>query len=346
MPVFVFALSPSSLRTPAPHPISPLTIPTHALFMLTTSPTRLNGARVSRRLGTAFIEPHAYVAFKVDPYASLAVLGDPMTDFYTKDLLEPEHSKVYVGLVLEAQRLVGCGRYQLTLSVIGPRPATLSQDDASTLVPIISSATLYDHSITRYPVLPTPPLCSGLAYHYPKVIRVMVSAIVYPGGCGLFPDGFPTLGKDDVERLRKYAAHDARQMARRINGPDPEASQASQALQDLQPMDMAAQIAQVKTAIQRAPWGAFDLETPLERRDRLRLLDRETDPTLPGGILHWEPVVTVWINPHEAGDSLALPEMLDTEIALLKRCGSRLRVKIDVIDDHHKELPIFSIDVG
>ena len=345
MSLFVFALSPSSLPTPPPHPISPFTTPTHALLMSRTSPTRLNGVRGSRRLGTASIEPHTYVAFKVDPHASLAILGDPKTDFYTTDLLEPEHSKVYVGLVLDAQRLVRCGRFQLTLSVIGPRPATLSQDDTNTLVPIISSAALYDPSITRYPVYPTPPLSLGPAYHYPKVIRVMVSAIVYPKR-GLFPCGFPTLDRDDVARLRKYAAHDAQQMARTIHRPDSEASQVNQDVQDLQPMNMAAEIAHVKAAIQRAPWGAFDSEMPLERRDRLRLLHHETDPTLPGGILHWEPVVTVWMNLHEAGDSLTPPEMLDTEIALLKRCGSHLRFKTDVIDDHHKELPIYSIDVG
>lgn len=308
--------------------------------MSTTSTTR--PTYVSRRLGTAYIEPRSYVAFRVDPYASLAVLGDPKTDFYTRDLLEPKHSRVYLGLVLKVHKLVGCGRYQLTLSVIGPRPATLSQGDANTLVPILSSGTFYDTSITRYPVSPTPPLLSGDAYHYPKVIRVKVSTTVFPEDCSLFPLGFPRLGEDDVERLRKYAEHDTR----RINEPDPEASQNHQVLQDLEPMDIAAQIVKVKKAIREAPWGAFDPETPLERHDRLHLLDRETDPTLPGGVLHWEPVVTVWMNPNEAGDSLTLPGMLDTEIALLKRCGSRLRVKTDVIDEYHKELPIYSIDVG
>ncbi len=309
--------------------------------MLTTSPTRLNGAHVSRRLGTAHIEPHSYVAFKVDPYASLAVLGDPMTDFYTKDLLEPEHSKVYLGLVLEAQRLVGCGRYQLTLSVIGPRPATLSQDDASTLVPIISPGTRYDFSISRYPVFPKLPLLSGVAYHYPKVIRVIVSAIVFPEDCSLFPHGFPKLGKDDVQRLRKYAARDARRMAWRINRSDLEAPQAHQVLQDLKPLDMVAEIAQVKAAIREAPWGAFDPETPSERRDRLRLLDRETDPTLSEGVLHWEPVVTVWMNPQEAGDSLTLPEMLDTEIALLKRCGSPFALRLTLLTNTTKSCRYF-----
>jgi hypothetical protein len=337
--VFVFASLVPFRRILFP----PLTIPTHVLPMLTTSTTRLNGvAHVSRRLGTAHIEPCSYVAFRVDPYASLAVLGDPMTDLYTKDLLEPERSKVYLGLVLEAHRLVGCGRYQLTLSVIGPKPATLSQDDVNTLVPIISSGTSYDSSIGRYPVFPTLPLSSGDAYHYPKIIRVKVSTTVFPEDCSLFPLGFPRLGKDDVKRLRTYAERDAW----RVNGPDPEASQMHQVLQDLEPMDMAAQIVQVKKAIREAPWGVFDPETPSERRDRLRLLDRETDPTLPGGILHWDPVVTVWMNPHEAGDSLTLPEMLDTEIALLKRYGFRLRVKTDIIDEHHKELPICSIGVG
>ena len=311
--------------------------------MSTTSTTRLNGgAHVSRRLGTARIEPFSYIAFKIDPHATLAVLGDPMTDLYTKDLLGPEHSKVYLGLVLDAHRLFECGRYQLTLSVIGPRPATLSQDHAKTLVPIISSGVSYDCSIGRYPVFPTLPLLSADAYHYPKVIRVKVSTTVFPEDCRLFPLGFPKLGKDDVQRLRKYAEQDVW----RTNGPKLEASQTHQVLQDLEPMDMVAQIAEVKKAIQEAPWGVFDPETPWERRDRLRLLVEERDPTLPGGVLHWEPVVTVWMNPHEAGDSLTLPEMLDTEIALLKRYGSRLRVKTDIIDEHHKELPICSIDVG
>jgi hypothetical protein len=289
--------------------------------MLATPTTRFNGgARVSRRLGTAYIAPHSYVAFRVDPYASLAVLGDPMTNHYTKDLLKPEHNKVYLGLVLEARKLIGCGRYQLTLSVIGPRPATLSQDDANTLVPIISSGTFYDSSIARYPVFPTLPLSSKDAHHYPKTIRVKVATTVFPEDCSLFPLGFPKLAEDDVERLRKYAEHDAQP----IEAPDAEASQQHHVLQDLKPIDMAAEIAEVKTAIQQAPWNAFASETPSQCRDRLRLLNHETDPTLPGGVLHWEPVVTVWINPDEAGDSLTLPKMLDTEIALLKRCGSHL----------------------
>ena len=306
--------------------------------MSTTSPTRLNGAQLSR-LGTAHIDPGSYVAFKVDPYASLAVLGDPITNFYTKDLLEPKHSKVYLGVVLEAHRVVGCGRYQLTLSVLGPKPATVSQDDANTLVPIFSSTYAF---LARSPVLPIPPLLPRDVYHYPKVIRVKVSATVLPEDCSSFTRGFPKLRTIDLERLKTYAEHDAR----RINRPDPGAPQGDQVLQDLKPMDMAAEIARVKTAIRRAPLGAFDPETPSERRDRLWLFERETDPTLPGGILHWEPVVTVWMNPNEAGDSLTLPEMLDTELALLKRCGSHLRVKTDVIDEHRKELPIYSIDVG
>lgn len=277
--------------------------------------TRLSGAaHVSRRLGTAHIKPGAYVAFKVNPYASLAVLGDPMTDHYTKNLLEPEDSKVYLGLVLDAHRPVGCGRYQLTLSVIGPSPATLSQDDASTLVPIISSRTFHDSPIARYPVFPTPPLLSRDAYHYPKSIRVTVATTVFPEDCSLFSLGFPRLGEDDVERLRNYAQYDAR----RIKAFDAEASHHHTALRDLKPMNMAAEIGQVKTALLKAPLDAFDPETPLEYRHRFRLL-HETDPTLPGGDLHWEPVVTVWMNPNEAGDSPTLPEMLDTEIALLKR---------------------------
>jgi hypothetical protein len=110
-------------------------------------------------------------------------------------------------------------------------------------------------------------------------------------------------------------------------------------------MDMAAEIAQVKTAIRQAPRGAFDPETPSERRDRLRLLDHETDPTLPGGTLHWEPVVTVWMNPHEAGDSLTLPEVLYNEIALLKRCGPTFDLRLALLTNI-TESPICSIDVG
>ena len=307
--------------------------------MPTTSPTRLDGADVSHRLRNAPIEPGSYVAFKVDPYASLAVLDDPITDFYTKHLLEPKHSKVYLGVVLEAHKLVGCGSYQLTLTVLGPKPATVSRNDANTLVPIYSSTY---HFLARDLVVPIPPLLQRDVYHYPKVIRVKVSATVFPEDCSLFTRGFPKLRKHGVERLKTYAEYDAR----RINRPDPGAPQGNQDLKVLKPMDMAAEIAQVKTAIRRAPLGAFDPETPSERRDRLWLLDHETDPTLPGGILHWEPVVTVWMNPDEAGDSLTLPEMLDTELALLKRCGSRLRVKTNVIDEHHKELPTCSIDVG
>jgi hypothetical protein len=240
-----------------------------------------------------------------------------MTDYYTKDLLEPEHSKVYLGMVLEAHRLTECCRYLLTLSVVGPRSATLPQDYTETLVPIISSGSFYDPSITRPPVCPTLPLSWGNAYHYPKTIRVKVATTVFPEDCSLFPLGFPKLSEDDVERLKKYVERDAP----RIEALESEASQTC-ALQDLKPVDMAAQIAQVKTAIREAPWDAFDPETFLERHDRLRLLKRETDPTLPGGVLHWEPVVTVWMNPQEAGDVLALPETLDTEIALLRRCVS------------------------
>ena len=310
--------------------------------MPTTPPTRRNGTRRSRRMGTAVIQPGSYVAFQVDPHATLAVLGDPMTDFYTKDLLEPEHSKVYLGLVLDAHILVECGRYQLTLSVVGPKPATLPQDSADTFVPICSSRTFHDYSIAHYPVFPNPPLSYGDAYHYPKVLCVKVSATVFPEDCRLFPCGFSKLGKTEVKHLKVYAEHHAR----RINWPDPKTSQEHQVLQDLKPMDMAAEIAQVKTAIRKAPWGAFDPETPSERRDRLWLLERETDPTLTGGVLSWEPVVTIWMNPNEAGDSLTLPKMLDTELALLKRCGSHLRVKTDVIDERHEELPIYSIDVG
>ena len=296
--------------------------------MMTTSTARPSGAtHASRRRGTAHIEPYSYVAFRVDPHASLAVLGDPMTDYFTKELLEPEHSKVYLGLVLEANKLVECGRYQLTLSVIGPRPTTLSQDDADTLVPIAYFGTINDSSIARPPVFPILPLSSGDAYHYPKTIRVKVATTVFPEDCSLFPHGFPKLRNGDGERLRKYSDHDAQ----RIKVLDVETSQNRCVLQDLEPMDMAAEIAQVKTAIRDAPWGIFDPETPSERRDRLRLLDHETDPTLPGGILHWEPVVTVWMNPHEAGDSLTLPEMLDDEVSLLKRCGPTFGLRLALL---------------
>ena len=294
--------------------------------MRTASTTRPSGvAHGCRRLGTANIEPRSYVAFKIDPHASLAVLGDPMTDLYTKDLLKPEHSKVYLGLVLDAHRLVECGRYQLTLSVVGPRP--LSQDDAKTLVPIISSGYFYDASIARPPVFPTLPFSWEDAYHYPKTIRAKVAVTVFPEDCSLFPFGFPRLGEDDVERLRKYAEYDVPP----IKAPEAETSQICRVLQDLKPMDMAAEIAQVKTALQEAPRNAFEPETLSEHRDRLHLLNRETDPTLPGGVLHWEPVVTVWMNPHEVGDCLTLPEMLDAEIALLKRCGSHLRVRLALL---------------
>lgn len=293
-----------------------------------TSTTRPSGAtHLSRRLGTMHIEPCSYVAFRVDPHASLAVLGDPITDYYTKELLEPEQSKVYLGLVLEAHKLVECGRYQLTLSIAGPRPATLSQDDVNTLVPIISPGSSHDSSITRPPVFPVLPLSSGEAYHYPKTIRVQVATTVLLEDYSLFPHGFPRLRKNDAKRLQEYYKHDARQM----KALEASAPQKSGVLRDLKPMDMAAEIAQVKTAIREARWDAFDPETPSERCDRFRLLDREIDPTLPGGILHWEPVVTVWMNPHVAGDSLTPPETLDTEIARLKRYGPCLRLRLALL---------------
>ena len=309
--------------------------------MPTTSPTRLSGPLASRRMGTVTIDPGSYVAFKIDPHATLAVLGDPLVDVCTKELLESEHNKVYLGLVLEAH-LIGRGYYQLTLSVIGPKPGTLPQDSADTFVPIFSSRAIYDYSIAHYPVFPRPPLSYKDAYHYPKVLRAKVSATVFPEDCRLFPDGFPKLKETDVKRVKDYANHHAQQ----INEPDPGASQGNRVLQELKPMDMAAQIAQVKTAIQGAPLGAFDPETPWERRDRLWLLEHETDPTLPGRVLSWEPVITIWMDPSEAGRSLTLPKMLDPELAVLKRCGSHLQIKTNVIDGHHKELPIHSIDVG
>lgn len=326
--MFVFVLSTSSPPTPVPFPSSVPRLSSHALPMMTTSTARLSGAtRVSRRRGTAHIEPYSYVAFRVDPHASLAVLGDSMTDLYTKELLEPERSKVYLGLVLEVHKPVECGRHQLTLSVIGPRPTTLSQDDVDTLVPIASFGTISDPSIARPPVFPILPLSSRDTYHYPKSIRVIVATTVFPEDCSPFPHGFPKLRKDDGERLRKYFNYDTQ----RIKALEAEASQDHCLLRDLEPMDMAAQIAQVKTAIREAPLGEFDPETPSEHRDRLHLLNHETDPTLPGGILHWEPVVTVWMNPHEAGDSLPLPEMLDNEIALLKRCGPTFVLRLALL---------------
>ena len=337
--VFMFTLfHPSSLRTRTSYPVSPLTILTHALPMPTTSPTRLSGPLASR---SPRIEPGSYVAFKIDPHATLAVLGDAFTDICTKELLESEHNKVYLGLVLTA-RLIGHGHYDITLSVIGPKPATLPQDSANTFVPIFSSRVTYDYSIAHLPVFPQPPLSYEDAYHYPIVLRAKVSATVFPEDCRLFPDGFPKLKKTEVKRLKDYA----KRHARRINGPGPRASQGNQVLVDLKPMDMAAQLAQVKTAIQLAPLGAFDPETSWEQRDRWWLLERERDPTRHGCVCSWEPVVTIWMDPSEAGDSLTLPEMLDPELAVLKRCGSHLLVKTSVIDEHHEDFPIYSIDVG
>ena len=69
-------------------------------------------------------------------------------------------------------------------------------------------------------------------------------------------------------------------------------------------------------------------ENPLERRDRLRLLNDETGPTLPGGIFYWEPVVTIWVNPRVANESLAHPETLGTELALLKRYGTHFPFRL------------------
>jgi hypothetical protein len=276
---------------------------------------------------TAYIVPGWYVAFKLDPHVSLAVLGDSATDYCTKYLAK--RSKTYLGLVLEAHRIeFGC--YLLTLSVVGPKPATLPQYYTRTLVPI-KSRSLVESSIARRPVVPTLPLSYGNAYHYPKTICVRAAAAVFPEDYGLFPVGFPKLGEDDVERLKKYAKRDAP----RIKALEAEAAQHC-ALQDLKPVDMAAEIAQVKTAIRLAPGDAFDAETEPERRERLHFLHHDTDPTLLGGPLHWEPVVTIGVNPEEVGSSLTPPEALDAEIALLRRCGSLRLVRLALLTDPPK----------
>lgn len=289
--------------------------------MMTTSTTRSNGsARVSRRLGTPHHEPGSFVAFRVDPYASLAVLGDPMTDYYTKELLEPEHTKVYLGVVLEAQKPVGCGCHQLILSIIGSRPATLDHEDVNTLSPIPSGTS----PISQPPVFPTSSLPGEVVYQYSTSIRVKVATTIFPEDCSAFSHGFPRMPEEDLKRFRTYAEYDAWKM----KALEAAARQDPRAFRGHKYMDMAAEIAQVKTALREAPWDAFDAETPSVCHDRVRLLNYETDPTLPGGTLHWEPVVTIWMDPHEVGNSLTPPGMWDAEIGLLKRYGSHLWVRL------------------
>ena len=280
--------------------------------------------QVPRQPSTVRINRGSYVAFKIDPHASLAHLRDPATDFYTRDLLDHDHSKVYLGLVVGARKRGGCSDYELTLSVVGPTPATVSQHYASTLIPIMPSGSFYDPSVVRSPVFPTFRLPPWATYHYPTTIRVKVTTTVIPQDYTLFPLGFPRLGEEEVKRLKVHAEDDSRRFT--VLRP-----QTSRVLQDLEPMDMATELAMVKLAIRLAPRSAFEHESPSERRDRLRLLDDETYPTLRGSLFRWEPVVTVWVNPRVVDESPAHPETLGTELALLKRYATHFPFRLPLL---------------
>ena len=304
---------------------------------MTTSTTHLT--QVSRQLSAVGINPGSYIAFKIDLHASLAPLRDPATDYYTKDLLGPDHSKVYLGLVLGARKRVECSDYELTLSIVGPTPTATSQHDANTLVPITPAGSFSDPYVSRCPVFPTFRLPPWATYHYPMTVRVKVTTTVIPQDHTPFPLGFPRLGEDDVKRLEIYAEADSR----RLTALRP---RARRAFQDHEPMDLAIELERVKIAILFAPRGAFRHESALERHNRLRLSRYEPDPRLPGGVFHWGPVVTVWVDPCVADESPAHPETLGTELALLKRYGTHFPFTLPLLTKQHKELPTCSIGVG
>ena len=176
--------------------------------------------------------------------------------------------------------------------------------------------------MVRGQVLPVPRLSSWAAYHYPKTIRVRVAMTIVPDDdFGTYPIELPKLGNTEFNRLRHYAEQDAHRVR----------SLGAQGLQDLEPIDLATEMMTVKVAIRWTPQSVYEAEYPWERRERLRLLNYETDPTLPSGALYWEPVATIWINPYEVESSLTHPEMLDAEIALLKRYVPALQARLPLL---------------